>query len=176
MLSDDLKSFSFFCKLVPEILHVVFNWIETHHPVFFFYWFALRFREVTYAKKPSVFQAASIGKRETKETFCFGKRSSHYNTLTSHYCFVSASGYVRHWTARNRICFVMAPVRYEVGQFFFRSVSLLPSKTKISILKQIAYRARSGHSFFAQVIVTYKSIECQSKYHSDRRRKRDVMH
>ena len=59
--------------------------------------------------------------------------------------------------------------------FFFRSVSLLPSKTKISILKQIAYRARSGHSFFAQVIVTYESIERQSKYHSDRQ-KRDVVH
>ena len=59
--------------------------------------------------------------------------------------------------------------------FFFRSVSLHPSETKISILKQIAFRARSEHSFFAQVIVMYESIERQSKYHSDRR-KRDVMH
>ena len=35
MLSDDLKCFSFFFAKVPEILHVVFNGLETHHPVFF---------------------------------------------------------------------------------------------------------------------------------------------
>ena len=36
MLSDDLRCFSVFSKLkVPEILHVVFSWIETHHLVFF---------------------------------------------------------------------------------------------------------------------------------------------
>ena len=27
--------FFFYFAKVPEILHVVFNWIETHHPVFF---------------------------------------------------------------------------------------------------------------------------------------------
>ena len=48
MLSDDLKCFSVFEK-VPQILHGVFNLIETHHPVFF-RWFALRFRDITYTK------------------------------------------------------------------------------------------------------------------------------
>ena len=30
---------------------------------------------------------------KTKETFCFAERWSHYNTLISYYCFVSASGW-----------------------------------------------------------------------------------
>ena len=34
-----------------------------------------------------------------------------------------------------RICFAVTPARYEVGNFFFRSVPLLLSKIKISILK-----------------------------------------
>ena len=39
--------FFFFFAKVPEILHVIFNWIETHHPVFFFGCFALRFQDIT---------------------------------------------------------------------------------------------------------------------------------
>ena len=35
MLSDNLKCFPFSTK-APEILHVIFNWTEKHHPVFFF--------------------------------------------------------------------------------------------------------------------------------------------
>ena len=34
----------------------------------------------------------SIVKRKTKETFCFAKGSSDYNTIDSHCCFVSSSG------------------------------------------------------------------------------------
>ena len=123
-------------------------------PCIFFGWFALRFREITYAEKPSVFLVASIVKRETKETFCFGKWSSQYNTVISHYCFVSASG---QGAEPPGIEFVLSWHGFDTSW------------------KQIAYRARSGYSFFAQVIVTYESIERQSKYHSDRR-KRDVMH
>ena len=46
-------------------------------PCIFFRWFALRFREKTYAKN-SVFLVASFGdsfvERETKETFCFAEQ------------------------------------------------------------------------------------------------------
>ena len=173
MLSDDLRCFFVFCKSAWNFA-CRFQLNRNTSPCNCFGWFALRFPEITYAEKPSVFLAAWNVKRETKETFCFGKRSSHYNTLTSHYCFVSASGRGDKPTG---IEFVLSWHRLDTrsANFSFCSVSLLPSKTKISILKQIAYRARSGHSFFAQVIVAYESIEHQSKHHSDRR-KRDVMH
>ena len=81
-----LSGFLFSAK-APEILHATFNWIEKHHPVFF-RWFALRFRDITYANNPPW----SIVERKTKETFCFAKGLSHYNTIISHRCFVSSRG------------------------------------------------------------------------------------
>ena len=49
MLHVPSQVFFFFSK-VPEILHVVFNWIETHHPVFFGC-FALHFWDTVYLCK-----------------------------------------------------------------------------------------------------------------------------
>ena len=48
------------CSKLAEFSHATSISVEKHCPVIFFRWLALRFREITYAKKPSVFQAASF--------------------------------------------------------------------------------------------------------------------
>ena len=66
-----------------------------------------------------------------------------------------------------RICFAVTPVRYEVGQFFFFFPVLF-----LYVLQKPRYlfkhKLRIGRDlqdrFFAQVIVTCKSIEHQSEY------------
>ena len=37
------------CSKLAEVLHVAFISVEKHHPVCFFRWFALRFRDIMYA-------------------------------------------------------------------------------------------------------------------------------
>ena len=49
---------------LAEFLHVVFISVEKHHPVFFFRWFALRFRDITYANNPQ------FSKRRLLEIYC----------------------------------------------------------------------------------------------------------
>ena len=45
---------------LAECVHAAFTSVEKHCPVISFCWLALRFREITYAKKRSVLQAASF--------------------------------------------------------------------------------------------------------------------
>ena len=97
-----------------------------------FCWFALRFREITYAKN-SVFQGYLLEIfcwAKNKRNLCFAKWWSHRSVVFaasfiihiimqfSYCCFVSASEY-RRWTGRIWVCFVVTPVRYEVGQYIF---------------------------------------------------------
>ena len=58
-LMSNVGTYFFFSDL-SQFLHVGFVLVNKHCPAFFFRWFALRFREITYAKN-SVFLAASFG-------------------------------------------------------------------------------------------------------------------
>ena len=60
MSNVGLFFFFFFFSDLSQVLHVGFVLVNKHCPVFFFRWFALRFREITYTKN-SVFLAASLG-------------------------------------------------------------------------------------------------------------------
>ena len=61
-------------------------------------------------KQPSVFQAASFGdlllNKKQKETFCFAKGSSDYNTIFSHFCFVDNAPNGADSNLRTKVSFV----------------------------------------------------------------------
>ena len=173
--------FFFFFAKMPEILHVVFNWIEKHHPVFF--WLVCcSFSRNNICKKPSVFQAASLGdlmlnEKQQMKPFVFTKGWSHYNTLVSYYCFVSASGQGAEPTG---IKFVLPWHRLDTRSAIFFSLCVFtPFKNQDIYLKTNCVMERNLGTDFSHKLLwretVHESIECQSKYHSDRR-KRDVMH
>ena len=114
----------------------------------FFPWSLLPFWDITYAKKhifPRV-SSRDLLLKEKLDTFWFAKRWSHYNTFISYYCFVSASDKALNGPDSNLFCRDTSSI--------FRSVPLLLSKIKISILKKMHIGSETGNWLFLQVIVT----------------------
>ena len=64
---------------MPNFWHVSYKLIlGKHFSIFILHWFSLRFRVITYAKNvkfTSCFLCCSFVKGETKEAFCFDKRT-----------------------------------------------------------------------------------------------------
>ena len=94
MLSDYLGEKKILAKR-PEFWHVGFVSPEKHCSEVFFAGLLFVFeilRMQTTLNFPSGIFWRSIVKRKTKETFCFAKGSSDYNTIIPHCCFVGSSG------------------------------------------------------------------------------------
>ena len=88
-----------------------------------FCWLDLHFRETTYAK--------NLGLLNEKGFFIIHIMT--LNPVTS-----LALKWLKRWTDRIRVCFVVTLVPYEVGQFFlFPSLFLILSKTKTSYVVSV---------------------------------------
>jgi len=76
MLSDDFVCVFFFLKSA-SIFASGFQFNRKTSPCIFFHWFALRFREITYAKNTpfscSIFWRSFVA-QETKEVFCLAEQ------------------------------------------------------------------------------------------------------